>query len=809
METLSQDIRYSLRMMLKRPGTAFIAVITLVLGIGANTAIFSVVDAILLKPLPYPDPDRLLMVWEWNRASNATNDVSPPNFRDWAAQSRTIEHPAAFAGDTFTLTGESPMRINGLRASWTLFPALGVAPLHGRTFAAQEDDFAAERVTVLSYGLWQSRFGGDPDIIGSPVTLDGRQHTIVGIMPRNFRFPDHNVDLWVPMAFTPREQESRRGHFLQVIGRLKPGFDLLQAQEEMNTIAARLEQTYPGSNTGDGIALRSLHEEMTADSRLMLGILSTVAILILLIACGNVGNLLLAQIRMRRKELAIRTALGAGRNRLMRQLLTESLLLALIGGLGGALVAVWGVDMLMRFLPSETPRFHEVGVDARTLMFTMGVSCLTGLAFGMLPALQAVGPRIQHILREGGRLSTAGMKAGVQRVLTVSQIAMAVILLSGAGLMINSFLRLQKVDPGYETEQVLTMEVTLPQTIYGTLDKRAAFYRSLTERVAALPGVESAGMINFLPLTSSGDIVGISIEGQPDQDFAGDGGGNLPAYRIVSPDYFQTMHIPIIQGRSFSEQGITAQPNTAIIDEATAKIYWPDENPIGKQFRIGLLGQDAPGIEVIGVAGAIRHTALTAASRPVIYVPFTQTHPFWAAPKTLTVRTTIDPSGLVRSVQQEITALDTSIPVSNVQLMRDVMAASIGEQRTGMWLLGGFGMVALILAATGIYGLIAFIVVRRTQEFGVRMALGAQKSRIFGMVIKQGLKVALIGLGTGLAGAVLLTRFLENLLYEVQADDPATLAAVMALLVVMTLLACYIPARRAMRVDPIIAIRED
>jgi len=806
-EGIWQDVRYGLRSLAKNPGFTAVAVLALALGIGANSAIFSVVNAILLRPLPYKDPDRLVMVWE-DRSKNGYPRDTPAagNFHDWREQNQVFEGMAAVANQSFNLTGSGePERVDGRRVSANLFQLLGVEPLHGRRFLPEEDQPGAGRVVVLSHGLWQRRFGSDPQVLGSQLTLDGESHTVVGVMPADFRFPSPEDQMWVPIAFNSQEAANRGRHFLQVYARLKPGVGLEQARAEMDTIAARLQQQYPNSNTNVGAAVVPLHEQLVGDIRPALLLLLGAVGFVLLVACANVANLLLARAAARQKEIALRLALGASRARLLRQFLTESLLLALLGGASGLLLALWGVNLLRSFIPESVSQASTVSVDSSVLAFTLLVSVLTGLVFGLAPASQTSGFNLNETLKEGGRDSAAGRRGGrVRSLLVVAEVAVSLVLLIGAGLLINSFLRLRGVDPGFRTDNLLTMKVVLPKTKYPDHARRSAFYTELLGRVAALPGVNSAAVTTNLPLTFKGNSMGVSIEGRPDP-----GPGQRPSVvtRVVSPDYFRTMGIGLLQGRQFGRDDRADTTSVAVVSETLARRFWPGEDPLGKRLTPGPATSTNPDdwITVVGVARDVRQFELDADPKPQMYLSYEQAGFF--EPGDLVVSTAVDPLGLAGAVRQAVWQVDRDQPVSDVRTMSDILSASLARQRFSTLLLALFAAVALALAAVGVYGVMSYTVARRTHEIGIRMALGARQRDVLRLAVGQALRLVAAGVAVGLAGALLLTRVMASQLYGVSATDPVTLVTITLVLVCVALLASYVPARRAARVDPLIALR--
>ena len=806
-EQFVQDLRYGGRALRKNPGFTAIAVLTLALGIGANTAIFSVVNTVLLQPLPYQDPDRLVMVWEDDTKGGYPRDTpAAANYIDWRDQNQVFEGMAALADQSYNLTGiGDPERLEGRQVSASLFPLLGVEPLVGRAFLPEEDQPGGNRAVILSHGLWQRRFGSDQQIIGETLTLNGEGFTVVGVMPPHFQFPSRDVELWTPIAFTAREAANRGRHYLQVVARLKPEVTLQQGQAEMDIIAARLQQQYPDYNTDLGATVTPLHEHVAGDIKPALLILLGAVGFVLMVACANVANLLLARAAGRQKEIAIRIALGARRARLVRQFLTESVLLAAAGGMVGLLLSVWGVNLLKAFIPENISRAGAITIDARVLGFTLLISLLTGLIFGLAPALQAVNFNPNETLKEGGRDMGAGSRGNrIRSLLVVTEIAISLVLLTGAGLLMNSFLRLRNVDPGFRAEKLLTMGVVLPQLKYPDHARRSAFYTDLIRRLEALPGVRSAAVTNWIPLVLQGDSVGISIEGRPDPA-PGEGQRPTVVTRVVSPGYFRTMGIPLMQGREFGEQDRANSPAMVIISETMARRFWPGEEAIGKRVTPGSPTNPDHWCQVIGVVKDVRQFHLNAEPKPQMYFTYEQAGFF--APRHLVVSTEGEPLALAAAVRRTVWEIDKDQPVSNISTMEDVLSESITQQRFSMLLLAIFASVAVILAAVGIYGVMSYSVAQRTREIGIRMALGARPLDVFKMVTREGLRLTLIGTVMGVAAAAALSRFLVSLLFEVSATDPFTFVLVVALLGVVTLLACYLPARRATKVDPLVGLR--
>ncbi|MEA2205272.1 MAG: hypothetical protein QOE77_2048 [Blastocatellia bacterium] len=810
MENFWQDVRYGLRMLLKSPSVSIVATIALALGIGANTAIFSVVNAVLLRPLPFANSDQLMMVWETDATrGQVRGSASYLNFSDWRDQNHVFERLASYHNNDFIMTGRGEStRLQGAVVNADLFPLLGAAPAIGRGFMPEEDKPGeGGRVVVLSQALFQKRFNSDPNVINQPMVLDGRNYTIVGVMPEAFQFPVQNdpVELWTTVAIdregTDPITEERGAHYLNVIGRLKPGVTREQAQAEMTAISGRLEQQYPEKNLHKTSAVEPALEALVGNIRPALLILLGAVGCVLLIACANVANLLLARAMMRYKEMAIRSALGASRGRIVRQLLTESLLLSLTGGTLGLFLALWWADLLVALGKQNIPRALQVGLDWRVLAFTLVVSVLTGIVFGLVPALHSSKTELTESLKEGGRGSGDGARRNrIRGLLVVSELAIAFVLLVGSGLLIQSFWRLYQVSPGFEPQNLLTMVVSIPEVKYPT-ERQEHFFGELLTRVRSLPGVQSASAVTPLPL--SGDMYRISFEteGRPVAK------GDLPSsdFFVIDDNYFKTLGVSILKGRDFNERDTEKATPVIIVNETFARKFFPNEDPVGKRIKPGIsVDDEKPAMrEIVGVVSTVRNRNLSSDLRPGYFVPSTQI-PF--NQMTLVVRTTTDPHTLITAVQNEVRAMDQELPVFNVKTMEEYISATVAAPRFNTTLLVIFASVALVLTIVGLYGVMSYSVAQRTNEIGIRMALGAQTRDVLRLIVSQGFKLVLLGLALGMVGAFALMRVLASLLFGVSARDPYTFGAVALVLASVALLACYIPARRASRVDPLRAL---
>jgi putative ABC transport system permease protein len=802
MSDLWQDLRYGARMLLKKPGFTLIAVITLGLGIGANTAIFSVVNGVLLRRLPYLDADRVMTLWQQNNKSGEMEGgASPGNFLDWQNRSQVFAEMSAAEPYSLNLTGQDePESFRSWLVTAGFFQILGVGALHGRTFAPEEYRAGNERVVVISYGLWQRRFGADPNLIGRTLRLNGQQYTVLGVMPPEFQFPTGR-EMWAPRVATERDKVIRGSGYLPVIGRLKPGVTLAQAQQEMDVIAAQLTAEYPQANGERGVRVVPLPKQLTGRVRPALLVLLGAVGMLLLIACANVASLLLARAAEREREFAVRAALGAARGRLARQLLTESLLLALLGGLVGIMLAGWLSSAILSLTPGDLPRAGEVRIDSRVLAFAFAVSALTALIFGLAPALRFSRPDLNRSLREVSSGATGLVRQRLRQALVVSEVALALVLLVGAGLLVRSFARLLQVNPGFSTDRALALEVHI-WGVARTPEQRAAFFEQTLDRIAALPGVRAAGAVTALPFHESAidPTVAFTIEGRP----APLPGQEPTAYlTVATADYFHAMGIPLRSGRFYNPFDRQGAAPVALINETMARRYWPGEDPVGKKISARLFGQPI-NCQIIGIVGDVRHTGLDSDPRPELFRPHLQS-PYGSM--TYVVRTAGDPLMLLPAVKREIWAVNKNLPFTSTATVEQLVSRTLDQRRFTLVLLGSFAALALLLAAVGLYGLISFTTRQRTHEIGVRMALGAKARDITMLVVREGLLLVLPGVAIGVAGAWALTRFLSGLLFGVSATDPVTFAALSALLLVVALLACYIPARRAAKVDPLVALR--
>jgi putative ABC transport system permease protein len=812
LESLLSDLRYAVRGLRNSPGFAFVAVFTLALGIGANTAIFSLINTILLRPLPFHDPDRLVMVWEdQSRYGFPQGTPAPANFLDWKAQNHVFDDMAAMFWTDFNLTGNAdPERVKGLRVTADFFPLLGVDAIAGRTFLPQEDSTEAARTVVLSHGLWQRRFNGDPGLVGRDVAINGARHTVVGIMPRGFQFPSREAELWVPAAFTPSERAQRDSHYLMVVARLKTGTALGEAQAEMSTIAGRLEQQHPVSNKDlAGVRLVALREQYAGGIRVALTVLLATVGAVLLIACANVAHLLLARGAARRTEIGVRSALGAGRGRIVRQLLAESLVLVAIGEVAGVTLSTVSFPFLVRLIPESFPQGTQLSLDFRVLAFTTVIALATVILFGVTPALQATGSNLSDALKAGGR-GGASANGRLRTGLVVVEMTLTVLLLVGAGLLLQSYWRLRQVDPGFRSDGLLTVETVLSPSKYAEGSRREAFVQEVLERVRALPGVVSSGYVNYLPLTIKGGSIVFSIDGRPIPP-----PGQLPTQtannRAASADYLRTMGIPLLRGRLFDARDGAEAPPVVVINETMARTFWPNDDPVGQRIRFGY-GPSRPGVPnftVVGVAGDVKQIGLDAAAASQMYFPFSQLPgaATFSWPRHLVVRTKGDPMRLAGDVRRAIAAVDPEQPASNIRTMNAILDGDVANRHTQMTLLGAFAVLALVLASVGLYGVLSYVVVQRTREIGLRMALGASHREVVGDIVRRAIVMTVSGIVLGLGLAFASMRVFSMLLFRISPTDPLTFAAVTLLLMAVAGAASYLPARRATRVDPLIALR--
>jgi putative ABC transport system permease protein len=812
MRTLLQDIRYGLRVLAQRPGFTAIAVLTLALGIGANTAIFSLVNAVLVRPLKYRDAERLVMLWENATAAGFSRDTpAPANYFDWKAQQQSFDQMAATRQQTFDLTGDGePEKLLGFGVESGFFDVLGVGPAAGRALLPEDDRAGAPHVAVISHGLWQRRFGGERSIVGREVLLNGEKYTVVGVMPRSFQFEIANVDLWTPLGLSPAQAADRQSHYLEVVARLKPGVTPEQAHADLKAISARIAEADPNNATGLDANVVPMREQLAGDSRQTLMVLLGAVALVLLIACANVAGVLLSRAAARRREIAVRAALGAGRWRIIRQLLTESLLLGAAGGALGALLALWAFAFLQQLVPAGMREMVELKLDVTVLLFTLAVSLLAGIAFGLAPALQASKTDLNNALKQGGARGGVGSGRRLRGAFVVSEVALALVLLVGAGLLIQTLYRLRGQYSELRPESVLTLRTALAENRYGEPSRRAAFYEQVLARVESLPNVTAAGYTTAVPLTRKGGANGLSLEGR-DNGPSSTWNAN---HRQVTPDFFRAMGQALREGRAFDARDDEGAPSVAAVNEAMARAYWPGESALGKRFKVGAPDSPTPWLTIVAVVADVRQMGADVPVKAEMYVPYRQAAPYWSkapysffTPRDLVVRTSGDPQSLVAAVRGVVREVDPYQPISGVRTMDEVLGVETAQRRLGMILLTAFAALALLLAALGIYGVLAFFVVQHTQEIGVRLALGARPADVLRLVVGRGMRLALIGVGVGLAASFGLARLLASLLYGVSPGDPATYALVAVLLACVALLACLVPARRATKVDPMVALR--
>ena len=804
MESLRSDITYALRNLWKRPGFTLIAVLTLAIGIGANTAIFSAINALLLKPLPFPELDRVVTIWDSMPSRGVDrNEVSVANYLDWQAQSQSYEQLALYRWWSANISAiDPPERIQGFLVTANFFDALGMKPIMGRNFMAEENQPGKDAVAIITHSLWQRRFGGDPNILNKTITVNSVVRTVVGVMPERFNFPKGS-EVYAPLSLTPELIRNRVNHSYYVIGRLKPGVSIESSQAELSNLTARLEQQYPEANTGWGATVFPVVADTVREYDTALWVMMGAVGFVLLIACANVANLMLARASGRQKEIALRAALGASRWRIIRQLLTESVIVALMGGALGILIGFWGIDALRASNPGEAakyaPGWYQLGLNFTVLAFTLGLSLFSGIIFGLAPALQASKPNLNDSLKEGSR-QTSGRSHAVRSSLVVFEVALSLVLLVGAGLLGRSFLSLLRTNAGFNPDSILTMQLVLPVAKYRDDPSRAAFYNDLLQRVKTYPGVESAAFVNYLPLGGANSSSAYLIEGMPEP---APGEENIGRYRVNTPDYFQTMGIRLSKGRGFTDQDKPGATPVVIVNETLARKHWPNEDPLGKRIRFEGTLDVAPWMQIVGVIEDVKHD-LNLPVTPEYYLPHAQDA--WNS-MIMVAKTKADPTSLSSALRQQVWSIDKDQPVFDVRTMEEVRSISIAMYSFSSVMLAIFAGVALLLASVGIYGVMAFAVTQRTQEIGIRMALGARARDVLKMVVKHGMKLALLGIVLGLAGSWAVTRFMKALLVGVEATDLLTFGVVSVCLLIAAFVACYIPARRATKVDPLEALR--
>ncbi|MEW6210958.1 MAG: ABC transporter permease [Acidobacteriota bacterium] len=801
-----KDLLYTLRLMARRPGLTAAALVTLTLGTGASAAIFSLVNGVVLRPFPYKDPDRIITLWQHNaKAGIPQQETSPANFLDWRDQQQSFQSLVSIEPWSFeyVASGE-PEKFRASLVTENFFETLGAQALHGR--ALQKEDYRpdSDKVVVLSYGLWKRWLGGSPEAIGQTVSfLDEGTCTIVGVMPPEFQFPDKSRDIWAPFTDEDRYKGDRRGTYIKVIGRLRDDVTLEQARADMEVIGARLASEYPQYNEGIGIKLVPLPEQIVGEIRPAMLVLLGAVGFVLILACANVANIMLSRGLEREHEIAIRAAMGASRRRIIRQLLTESLTLALAGGAGGLLLSYWLIDIIVALSPASLPRIEQISVDGRVLGFSLAVSVLTALVFGLAPALQFSKPDLNLSLKQGGRSTTsAPARHRTRNLLVVAEMALAIVLLIGAGLLLRSFVNLLRVDPGFEKENILALQVFAYGEKYRTPQHRAAFFRDTIERISNIPGVKTAGAVSAVPFLGEDSIdidTTFIIEGRPAPPPAEE---PTVFVSVATENYFSALGIPLIEGRTFKQTDDLTSPPVVLINETLARRYFKDENPVGKKIQVRF-GR-AASYEIIGVVGDVRQTGLDSAPRPEVFRPHSQ-YPFGSM--TFIIRASSDPAAAMAAVKSQIWQVDPRMTFYNLATMEQLISTTLASRRFNLMVIGTFAIAALLLAAIGIYGVMSFSTTQRTHEIGVRMALGAESGDMIRLVLRQGMMLVLAGISIGLIAALALTRFISSFLFEVSAFDPATFAGVSALLTTVALAACYIPARRAARVDPMIALR--
>jgi putative ABC transport system permease protein len=805
--TLFQDLSFAARMLWKNPGFTAVAVLAVALGVGANTTIFSVVNALLLRPFAYETTQRVVMVWERGiDQTNNRNSVAPANYLDWRDQTKVFEELAAYNPQHFSLNeGEQPERVPGARVTPSLFRVLAARAERGRTFTEEEGRPGADEVVLIKHSLWRERFGADPDIVGRSVRIDNRPRTVVGVLPDEFDFPLNACEVWAPLTFNSEEAQSRGNHYLQVVGLMRPGVSVAQADAEVRAVAERARTLYPDTNGGRTAFAESLTDSFTRGPKPYLIVLLGAVGFVLLIACANVANLLLVRASSRQREIAVRTALGASRWRLIRQLLTESLLLALIGGAAGLLFSVWGIEFIAKGMPPTFTKFipgwRHMGIDATVLLFTLGASVLTGIVFGIVPALQATRTNLNETLKEGGQRGSTGGRNLMRSILVVAEVALSLVLLAGAGLMVRSFYEMLRADLGVKPDGVLVMQMSLPRAAYPENAQRTNFYERLIERVGALPGVASASVINFVPMSREGNMSSnFRIEGEPAPPPDRRPYAN---YNVVTPDYFEAAGTRLTGGRGFTGADDERASKVCIVNETLARRFFPKGDAVGRRL---VISEDEGPWEIVGIAADVKNEDMDTEAELAFYRPLKQ-DPWYTMALVVRAGEGATATGLAPAVRGEVKSLDAGLPVYNVRTMSDVVDEAVSPKRLTMFLLAFFALGALLLAAVGLYAVMSYAVAQRRHEIGIRLALGAQGGDILRLVLSQGLVLTLIGLGLGLIGALLVTRVMASILYGVTATDPLVFGGVALVLALAALLACYLPARRATKVDPMVALR--
>jgi putative ABC transport system permease protein len=811
MRTLIQDLRYGLRLLAHSPGFTAIALLTLTLGIGATAAIFSVVDAVLLRSLPYRDPQRLVSIFEdISQAGFPRNTPAPGNYAACKSLTQIFADTAATAERVYNLTGGpgaqsgDPEQLRGMAVTQNLFPMLGVKPALGRLFMPEEDRPGGPHVILMGHGLWVRRFGGDRGLIGREILLNGEKYAVLGVMPAGFSFPAKDVEVWSPIDFTPERLADYGMHYLNLVARLQPGVTVAQANAALSVLSKRLARTYPETNKDiQRFFAEPLQDSYTREARGGLTVLMAAVAFVLLIACANIANLLLSRATGRQREMALRTALGAGQIRIVRQMLTESALLASGGGLLGILLAAWAFEFLKNLIPEDLSRTVTLALDGRVLGFAVAISLFSSFIFGMAPALQASKFDLNGVLKEGGRSNAGGRRGILRSLLVVGEVALSLMLLVGSGLLLQSFSKLRGIDPGFRADHVLTVRLEVPNSKYAEFTKRSEFFARLLERVRSLPGVTRAGFTSALPLTWEGGTNTFTPEGAVQLPDATWDANN----RVVSPGYFETMRIPLRKGRFLQDSDGQEAPQAAVINETLARKFWPNQDPIGKRFKFGSPEDKTEWRTIVGVVGDVRQMRLNAPPRQEMYFPYWQAKDNWMKPRDLAIRTNGDPMSVASAVRHAIWSVDKDQPISNVMSLDDLLDQEVASRRVQTVLLGGLAVLALVLACIGIYGVLSYLVTQRTREIGVRLALGASAPDVFRAVAGQGMALAAVGLALGLAGALTLSRLLGSLLFGVSAGDPLTYAGAIAVFGIVALLACYFPAQRAARMDPLQALR--